>query len=310
MLNHSCRAGIQSKSQGYPLSPSVEHLLREHGLTETEAAKIPASGPHGRLLKGDVLAYLGSINASYPADLSSRLSKLGHMDLRDVKIVTPNKPSDPTTIQAPTPSTTAPDTPPPDPPTAEIALPISLAAVRGVQERVQHSLGIFLPLSTFISRATEIANHDLPRSNATSISADELFNAVLGLDQVTRRHHQHSGQFRPRITSLTEQPWKQPGLNSRTKKEKDIYDVLLAGTGLREGPASNKPTDGATITIAAKAPSSTSAAAAAAAVSTLSPPTDLFRLSVVDQGDDEKRARTFLERVKSVLEVEPGRLIL
>lgn len=40
-----------------PLSPAVERLVSEHSL---DAGKIPATGPHGRLLKGDVLAYIAS----------------------------------------------------------------------------------------------------------------------------------------------------------------------------------------------------------------------------------------------------------
>ncbi len=38
-----------------PLSPAVRRLVEEHSL---DASKIPASGPNGRLLKGDVLAYV------------------------------------------------------------------------------------------------------------------------------------------------------------------------------------------------------------------------------------------------------------
>ena len=43
----------------------LAHVLHEKGIPESEISKIPATGPKGRLLKGDVLAYLGKIPAEY-----------------------------------------------------------------------------------------------------------------------------------------------------------------------------------------------------------------------------------------------------
>ncbi|CAG8600220.1 4293_t:CDS:2 [Paraglomus brasilianum] len=48
-----------SKSGNQRLSPAVAHLLLSNGITDT--AKIATTGPKGRLLKGDVLAYMGKI---------------------------------------------------------------------------------------------------------------------------------------------------------------------------------------------------------------------------------------------------------
>ena len=66
----------KAQKQKYPLYPSVQHLLRENGLPKEEADKIPATGPNGRLLKGDVLAYLGRIKDNYTSELSERIAKL------------------------------------------------------------------------------------------------------------------------------------------------------------------------------------------------------------------------------------------
>ena len=49
-----------------PLYPSVEFLLHTHNL---KASDIKATGPGGRLLKGDVLAHIGEIHASAPEAL-------------------------------------------------------------------------------------------------------------------------------------------------------------------------------------------------------------------------------------------------
>ena len=46
---------VSGEAAAAALSPSVARLVREHDL---EASEIPASGPHGRLTKADVLAHL------------------------------------------------------------------------------------------------------------------------------------------------------------------------------------------------------------------------------------------------------------
>ncbi|RPA78695.1 hypothetical protein BJ508DRAFT_416426 [Ascobolus immersus RN42] len=93
-------------AEGAPLkldftpSPSVAHLLKEKGISSEDAKNIPTSGPKGRMLKGDVLAYLGKINKEHPQQLSSSINKLAHLDLSNIKIkprpkkeaATPGKP--------------------------------------------------------------------------------------------------------------------------------------------------------------------------------------------------------------------------
>lgn len=65
-------------------SPSVAHLLKEHGISDWSS--IPASGPRGRLLKGDILAHLGKIQSGYPQELSSSVHKLEKLDLSNIKV--------------------------------------------------------------------------------------------------------------------------------------------------------------------------------------------------------------------------------
>ncbi|KAK0515892.1 hypothetical protein JMJ35_001926 [Cladonia borealis] len=166
------------QKQKYPLYPSIVQLLHEKGLPVSEANKIPASGPKGRLLKGDVLAYLGKISSSYPSEQSARITKLGHLDLSNAKPATPKETPPPPASKA-QPSAA----PEPEITETEIAVPISLSSVLSVQKRIQTTLGVTLPLSTFIARATELANDDLPHSTKPP-TADELFNDVLGLNNV------------------------------------------------------------------------------------------------------------------------------
>lgn len=263
----SASQGGKAQKQTKPLYPSVEHLLHNNGLTKDDADKIPASGPNGRLLKGDVLAYLGQISKDAPANASARLNKLSHLDLSNIQIAKP--------APAPGAAKTAATAQPELPQETEFAVPISLSAVIATQKRIQDSLGIFLPLSTFIARASELANEDLPIGKTQKPTADDLFNSVLGLDTVARSSR---GRYVPEITGLGPVSYSRP-----SNKKSDIIDMLA--------PKQNKP----------------SPIVSAASVG-VSSGDNVF--SVIAKAGDEARATEYLERMKLALEKEPGRLVL
>ncbi|KAI9687695.1 MAG: pyridoxine biosynthesis protein [Bogoriella megaspora] len=265
-------SGARAQRQIYPLYPSVQHLLHTNGLTDKDADKIPASGPSGRLLKGDVLAFLGQIDRSYSASQSQRIEKLGHLDLSNIQMA-PKKPADaakkPAEDPSPTPTSELP---------IEVTLPIDLAAAVAYQKRLEDTLGIHLPLPTIISRATDAANDGLPRVKVAP-TANELFYQILGssnskLPKVSRGH------YKPQRTSIG------PSTSFRDfeKKQPDIYS-LLSGRK-RSSPARVAPLDPATPTISVEA----------------------FTLSVPKAEKD--RAQVFLNRMRLVLEEEPGRLVI
>jgi hypothetical protein len=265
----------------YPMYPSVIALIHENHISDADVAKIPATGPSNRLLKGDVLAYLGTIDADYSKQQSERIEHASHMDLRNIKILAPEKKAEkPTTLK---------DAAPELPVETLIQLPISLSEVLKLQKRIQDTLQISLPLSTFLARAVDFANEDLPVSKSKP-TADDLFDAVLGLDQIPRAAVKVSrGQYLPSITPapagapLRAQPIRKP-------REVDIIDAL---TG-RAGPLNQNPTARAVGKMIA-------AGGTAGAV-------NVFTL-IVPAGE-AKRARIFLERMKTVLQVEPGKLVL
>ena len=67
------------------LLPSVEFLLHVNKITREEAlANIQASGPKGRLLKGDVLAYLGKIKTDSIVANSEWIHAREHLDLSNI----------------------------------------------------------------------------------------------------------------------------------------------------------------------------------------------------------------------------------
>lgn len=67
--------------------PSVELLLQSHGIARADAlAKIRATGPHGRILKGDVMAYLGEIPSGENEAIAEYVEKHTHLDLANIEL--------------------------------------------------------------------------------------------------------------------------------------------------------------------------------------------------------------------------------
>ncbi|KAK3117648.1 pyridoxine biosynthesis protein [Teratosphaeriaceae sp. CCFEE 6253] len=266
--SHSSRA----PKTPYPLYPSVAHLLHQNGLSASDAANITPSGPNGRLLKGDVLAYLGQITKDYPATQSQRMQRLAHLDLSNITLAPP--PTREPAQTAPAPAAKAAELPQ----ETELAVPVSLTAVLATQARVREALGIELPLSTFIARATELANTNLPLVAKRTPSADELFDAVLGLDKLSPSPKSSQGKYVPRVTALGLPPtaWR------AASRRSDVLDELL---GSKRAAKASKPVSAALGTSESV-------------------------MSVTARAGEEKRVAAFLGKMKTVLEAEPGRLVL
>ena len=265
---------VQTQNPAYPLYPSVAHLLHEKDVPESEVSKIPASGPKGRLLKGDVLAYLGTIAADYPSTQASQLQKLSHLDLSNIKIAPPA----PAPAPEPQPDIVEKAAAPTPPPMASIAVSISLAAVLSAQKKLEETLGVTVPLSTFLARATDLANDELPRSSREKPTADELFDQILGAEPIKSSR----GDYFPELNKAGDTG---PVTSKKAPVGADIIDILSAKTNKRpsqKSPSGKSQSDGSAVNI--------------------------FSLTV--PVGDENRARTFLERVKDLLQIQPGRLVL
>ncbi|KAK5104418.1 pyridoxine biosynthesis protein [Lithohypha guttulata] len=259
----------------YPLYPAVQSLIHANHIPEADVMKIPASGPGGRLLKGDVLAYLGTIQSDYSKAQSERIEKLGHLDLSNIKLAEPKAPAAATSETGAGSARLEPELPK----LSSIALSISLTEVLKVQKRVQDTLGTTIPLSTFLARAVDQANDDLPLARGTKPSADALFNSILGIDAIPT-----TSRARPAVPQSTSaRPLKKPV---------DIVDILSGKARPAKSVAGRAVLAGAGRSV----PVASSGAI------------NVFSLTV--PAGEEKRARTFLERVKTVLQVEPGRLVL
>ena len=67
--------------------PSVATLLQENSISPEEAfAKIKATGPNGRILKGDVLAYLGKISQESLDKVTSYIKSHEKLDLSNIEL--------------------------------------------------------------------------------------------------------------------------------------------------------------------------------------------------------------------------------
>ena len=266
----------------YPLYPSVIALIHENHISEEEVSKIPATGPQSRLLKGDVLAHLGDVKNTYPSEVSKRLDHLAHLDLSNIKLREQKKPETPAAAEA------APELPQ----LTTVSLPISLSEVLKVQKRFQDTLGVSMPLATFLARAVDLANDDLPKPKGSKPSSDDLFNAILGLDTIPTTSR---GTYLPQIDALPSPSFAR-ATPIRAVKQPDILDILSG----KARPATSRPKAVLTAPVLVRAEGGS--------ITTTGGAMNVFSLSV--PVGEERRARTFLERMKTVLMVEPGRLVL
>lgn len=267
-------AGGKAQKQTYPLYPSIVQLLHENGIDASKADEIPATGPKGRLLKGDVLVYLGKAKAESASNVKARYDKLAHLDLSNIKVAEKKAAA----ASAKTEKKAA----PPVEEALQVTLPVSLASVIEVQKKVQDTLGVFLPLSTFVTRALDLANDALPLAKNYKPSADELFNEVLGLDKVGPAGSR--GHYVPQISAVPPPASLARAALNKAAAQPDIIDILVGGPARRATVAPVSRPSG------------------------LSTGLNVFSLKVPKT--EEQRAKVFLERVKLVLETEPGRLVL
>lgn len=259
--------------QAYPLFPAVKQLMKQRGINESEIANMNPTGPKGRLLKGDVLAYLGYVDQSRPEEIRTLFDQRSHLDLSDIKVAETKAPSTKDESEKKNVGSA------PSVEELQVTLSISLAPALEAQRRLKRTLGVEMPLSTFISRATDLANDSLPLPSDYKPSNKELFNEVLGIKNAPKSSR---GHYLPRITAVHPAQAKVPATNFQ---KADIIDILAAPSFRKMNLNPRREMATAYTTGA-----------------------NVF--TVVVPKKEEKRAQIFLERIKSVLEKEPGRLLI
>lgn len=237
-----------------------------------------------------MLAYVGEITASYPAEQAARLEKMSHLDLSNIKIAAP--PAPPQAVEEKAAEKIEESSLPELPSDISIAVSISLEQVLSTQKRIKDTLGVTVPLSTFIARATEVANGDLPRSTAASSqpSPSELFDEILGTAPIRSTR----GNYVPEINTVSIEEFEsfdEDAFASYDEQQVDIIDILSGAVSPRSRA----------YPVASEVRSTSTSAPAPSAL-------NVFSLNV--PVGEEKRAKTFLDRLSTVLTVDPGRLVL
>ena len=247
--------------------PSVQRLLRGQGIP-LDKADIPATGPNGTLLKGDVLAYLGQVKEDYLSAQSQRLNDLSHLDLSYTK----NLPVKSTQQEA---TNDHLENGKPQPSVVEVTAPISLVAIHRCQELLLQSLNVKVPLSKFITQASKIANKEILKQALSCTSKSTVFDTIIGHDQGDK-----ISRFVPYVSS------RKRTNNTETKKLN--VDSLEFLTAIWPAPAISKQTRQSQETAAS----------------------NYEIIGVKVTRENKSSASAFLNRIKALLEVEPGQLII
>lgn len=106
--------------------PAVLRLLYDHQIEDPRV--ITPTGPHGRLLKGDVLAYVGAIDKEIPMNLKRIVEKKQTLDLSNIVL---QRPAD----SQGTPTSTVTPTPPAKPRLAMVETIVHLRPSIGLQAK-------------------------------------------------------------------------------------------------------------------------------------------------------------------------------
>lgn len=251
-------------------SPAAQFLLHAHNL---RAADVPATGPRGRLTKADVLAALGRIPASLPQEDARRFDRFAKPDLTYTPAPVAKKAE-----EAPAPEKTERVEQPPA--KVALALDVDLTPALRLQQRLQSAVGAAPSLATLLERAVALANSQLPApasSRADVSSAAVLDELMDGGGPRRRGRAVVDGAFVPEINHSATSAAAAAALRGRA----DVLDELIAPARSRARAATvARPTVGA-----------------------------VNEFSVVVEEKQRMMGTVFLQRMKSLLEVEPGRLV-
>lgn len=203
----------QAANPKQTLFPSVSSLLAENGISETDAfSKIKATGRDGRLLKGDVLAFLGKIPAGSAAKIADYIKKGERLDLSNIEIrVAEKKPDEKKTVPAAKPEPVI------------LSEQLILECPAKIQdEALQKSVRAFLDEAFHYT-------HESPLSNPRS----ELFDSIFE-DLITPAPTEPRFTYTYQLFSLTD--------DATPAGHQDIFDLLAGTETSNKGTATNGET--------------------------------------------------------------------
>ncbi|RDA90073.1 hypothetical protein CP533_2906 [Ophiocordyceps camponoti-saundersi (nom. inval.)] len=232
--NQHSAANESTTEHKHPLMPSVEALLRQHRLGADDVRRIKPTGPNGRLLKGDVLAFVGTIKPDAPSSVSTRFEKLSRLDLSGIKVAA----SKTEAKKAPLPQAAK---PPPLELTERIELTKLVQRIVGTD---RESKGLIMELPAFVNQAANLANDEklsVPPFQSRLFKVPkpvDIFDQILGLDKVESSRRAFKPEIAQEVTA--------PKVSASEEAAVDIIDELAGPARrpvARQGPAPRSTTD-------------------------------------------------------------------
>ncbi|KAI0220015.1 hypothetical protein L0F63_007062, partial [Massospora cicadina] len=146
------------------LSPAVSHLLSNFAIKDI--ADIPATGPHGRLLKGDVLAYIAAnkipkVQPTTPKAEPKEATKAAPQSLGYTDVPTTNMRRIIAQRLGESKSTV---------PHSYTSRDISMDAVNKLRQTLRSEYDVKVSVNDFVIRACALALRDVPEANEIDIS--------------------------------------------------------------------------------------------------------------------------------------------
>ncbi|GMM39061.1 Pdx1 protein [Saccharomycopsis crataegensis] len=179
----SAEAGIFNKANpSQTLFPSVSTLLESNGISKEDALeKIEATGPNGRLLKGDVLFYLGKISKESAGAIATYFKAHEKLDLSNIQGAPIKAESSDSATEAKSSSDAAVPAKPSIPEPKVIKQSFDLSSIVELREA---SLGKVKPFTIyeFVSEAVKKSQtYALQRHPVKSDFYDDLFEDIISI---------------------------------------------------------------------------------------------------------------------------------
>ncbi|CAN6596362.1 pyruvate dehydrogenase complex protein X component, mitochondrial [Trichomonascus vanleenenianus] len=201
------------------LLPSVQSLLHSNSISAEDAySKIPASGPNGRLLKGDVLAYLGTISQDSVNRIAENIKSLQHLDLSNIKLRSPEQQAAAEEKKKPEEEQKKKETEKPKkeaPKPVVLEKSVWLGEIEQLRASVDAATQTAISTQALVDKAVKLAQRDVPKLSQPkkSVLRDEVFEQLIA-------------PAVPRGAKPFEVNLKFQSKQSSIRATTDIYDLL------------------------------------------------------------------------------------
>lgn len=209
------------------LLPSVLSLALNNNLTKEQVlADVVASGPNGRILKGDVLAFLGKISKSDVETVTRNIKNTQHLDLSNIKKATASRSTSTSASASDSKSAAKSDKKAavedkkkaPTPPVV-LSDTILVADLVAFRTKLEQSVGSAPSIKVIVDKAAKLALKDVPAysSPKKSVLNDEIFDYLVA----------PVNKGSPFDVSI-QYPTGAAATSPLNIKKKDIFDILGA----------------------------------------------------------------------------------